>query len=74
MKESFIKKLVRSRLKWAGYVERMTEEKLAESKCSESGEKREARKTENAMRCDCVKRGLGRVGEEGRTTAKDRRS
>ena len=42
---SFRMKLMRSGLKWAGAVERMGDEKLAEM---ESGEKKE-RKTENMM-------------------------
>ena len=49
MKESFKKKLVSSRLKWAGLVERMGDENLAEIRCPESGRKMEARKTKNGM-------------------------
>ena len=45
MKDSF-NKLVWSRLKWAGHVEGMGEETLAEIKCPESGGIKEARKTE----------------------------
>ena len=48
VKESFKRKLVRRRLKWAGHVERIGDEKLAEIRCLESGGKKEARKTENA--------------------------
>ena len=48
-KESLKKKLVRSWLNWVGHVERMGEEKLAESRCQESGGEREVRKTGNAM-------------------------
>ena len=67
VKESFKKKLVRSRLKWARHVERMRDGKMAESRCPERGGKTEARKAE-----DCVKRDLERVGGEWRTAAKDR--
>ena len=50
MKESFKKKLVRRRLKLAGHVRRMGDAQLAkEIRCPESGGKKEARKTENAM-------------------------
>ena len=48
-KESLKKKLVRSWLNWVGHEERMGEEKLAESRCQESGGEREARKTGNVM-------------------------
>ena len=41
VKESFKKKLVWSRLKWAGHVERMGDEKLTETRCPESGRRRE---------------------------------
>ena len=37
MKEGFKKKLVMSRLKWAGHIERMGDGKLAENGCPESG-------------------------------------
>ena len=46
VKESYKKKLVRSRLKWAGHVEIMEGEKLAKR---ESGEKMEGMKIENEM-------------------------
>ena len=73
MKES-LKKLVRSRLTWAGHVERIGDEKLAKraDRCPESGEENEARKTEIATR-DCIGRNLERVGEEWRKRAVDRR-
>ena len=40
VKESFKKKLVRSRLKWSGQAERMGDEKLAEIRYPKSGGKR----------------------------------
>ena len=56
--ESSKKKLVRSI--WA---EKKGDEKLAESRCTESGRELEARKTEIAMG-NCIKNYLERVGEE----------
>ena len=47
VRETFKKKLVRGRVKWAGHVERMGDENLAKSRCPEGGGK-EMRKTENA--------------------------
>ena len=49
VKESFKKKLVRSGLRWAGHVERMGDDKFAEITCTEIGDEKEAKKTENAM-------------------------
>ena len=43
VKEHFKKKLARNRLKWAGDVERMGDEKWQESRCPESGRENEAR-------------------------------
>ena len=40
---------MRSKLKWAGDVERTGDEKLAEIKCPESCGEKEVRKTENVM-------------------------
>ena len=40
VKECLMKKLVRSRLKWASHVERREDEKLAEIRCPERGRKR----------------------------------
>ena len=48
VKEIVIKKLVRSRLTWAGHVERMGDGKLAEGRCPESRGEKEVRKTEIA--------------------------
>ena len=49
VKDSFKKKLVRNRLKWAGIVERMGDDHICkEIRYLESGGENEARKTENA--------------------------
>jgi len=37
VKESFKKKLMRGRLKWAGHMERMGDENLAEIRCPKGG-------------------------------------
>ena len=50
VKERVNKKLARSRLTWAGHLERMRDENLTESRCAESGWEKEAKKTEIAMR------------------------
>ena len=74
VKESFKKKLVRSRLKWAGHVERMRDEKLAKrAYIPEKWREKETRETENAMD-DCVNRDLERVEEELRTKPKHSRN
>ena len=49
VKVSFKKNLSRSRLKWAGHVERMGDEKGEEIRFPGSGGKEVATKTENAM-------------------------
>ena len=51
-KTSFKEKLVRRRLKWAEDVKRMGDEKLAQSRCPDSGWKKE-KKTDNAMGVLC---------------------
>ena len=61
LKESSKKKLVRST--WAGHVERLLDDKLAEGRCSESEEEMETRKSEIAMEY-CIKSDIERVGEE----------
>ena len=43
VKESFKKKLVRSRLKWAGHVERMGDEKLAKRADAQKVERKEGK-------------------------------
>ena len=47
VKESSRKKLVRGT--WAGHTEQMGDEKLAESRCPESGGEMEARKTDGGL-------------------------
>jgi len=72
MKESFKKRRVRRRLKWAGLVvEGMGDEKLVELQKVE-GKRR--RRRSRMRREDCVKRDLERIKDEWRTIAKDRMS
>ena len=54
-------KLMSSRLKWAGHVERMGDEHVAEIRCPASGGKKEARKMRLRWK-DCVRTDLHRVG------------
>ena len=64
---------MRSRLKWAGHVERTGDEKLTEIRCLGFGGK--GRREITGVRLeDCVKRDLERAGGEWRKTAKKRRS
>ena len=64
MKESFKKKLVRSKAYMGcSCRKKMGDEKLAESRCPESGWKMDPRKTDIAMG-DCITSDLERVGEE----------
>ena len=50
VEESFKRKSTKSRLKWAGYMDRMEEGKTGKQiRCPESGGKEEPRKIENAM-------------------------
>ena len=74
MKESFKKKLLRSRLKWSVHVERMGDDKLAKRTDSQKVKGNRRRGRPRRRWEDCVKRGVESVGGEWRTTAKDRRS
>ena len=47
---------------WAGHVEKLRDDNLAECRCQGSGGEMEVRKTESAMG-DCIKSDLERVGE-----------
>ena len=64
LKESLKNKLVMNRLTQAGHVERMTDEKLAKSRCQESAREKEARNTKTDMG-DCIKSDLDKVAENG---------
>ena len=65
VKENVKKKLVRSRLKWAGHMERITNNKLQRDQLPTNCREKDAR-----MRWeDWVKRDVERVGGEWRTTA-----
>ena len=65
VKESFKTKLVRSRLKWAGHVERMGDGKLAKESDAKKGE---GKGGEEHRECD------GKIGKRMEIAAKDRRS
>ena len=69
VEDSFKKKLLRSRLKWAGHVERMGDDNI-DSKRSDV----EGKGGEEDRECDgrTALRDLERVGGEWRTTAKYR--
>ena len=70
MTDSFKKKLVRSRLRWAGSIEKWEMKNRQREQMPIKWRKKQARKSEE----DCVKRDLEKLGGEWRTTAKDRRS
>jgi len=70
-KDSFKMKLWRSKLNRAGHVEGMGDEKLAEIRCLGCGGKRTRERPTMRLE-DCVKRDLGRVDGEWRTTATNR--
>ena len=64
------KKLARSKLKWAGHIERMGDEKLAKRSDTQKMEGKGRRGRPRMRWEDCVKRDLERVGREWGTTAK----
>ena len=67
-------KYMRRRLKWAGRMESMGEEKTGKkSRCSESGGKMD-RGRSRLRWSDCAKGYMERVGEEWRIKAKDSRN
>ena len=74
MKESFRKKLVRSRLKCAGNMERMRDKTLAKRADAQKVEGKRRRRRSRMRWEDYVKRDLERVGGERRTTVKGRMS
>ena len=65
MKEIFKKKLVRSRLKWAGHVERMGDETLAKRSDVQRVEEKRRRGRQRMRWEDCVKRDLEKWEENG---------
>ena len=73
-KKKLVRNLVRSRLKWGGFVERIGEEKLAQRSDAQKVEGKRRRGRPRMQWEDWVKRDLERVGGEWRTTARDRRS
>ena len=72
VKDSFKKKLVRSRLTRAGHVERRGDEKLTKRT---DAQKMDGEGGEEDRNCDgdCIKRDVERMGEECRNRATDRR-
>ena len=66
VRESLMRKLVRSRLKWAGHVERMEGEWLMKRAHALRVEGRRRRGRPRLRWEDCVKIDMGGVGGEGR--------
>ena len=64
VKDSFKMKPARSRLMWAGHVERMGDEKLAKRADAQKVECKRMRGRPRMRREVCVKTDLGRVGGE----------
>ena len=72
-KGSFKKKLLRSRLKWAGHMERMGDEKLTKRLDAEKVDGKRRRGRPRMGWEGCVMRDVGKVRRiQHRTTAKDR--
>ena len=71
-KESHTRKLVRSRLKWAGHVERMEGVRLTKREGALGVEGRRIKGRPRLRWEDCVKRDLEGVGGEWRTRARGR--
>ena len=64
VKQSFKKQLVRSRLKWAGFVDRMGDENLAKRADAQKVEEKRRRQRPRMRWEDCVKRDLEKIGGE----------
>ena len=64
MQRSLTERLARSRLQWAGHVERMTDDRLPKraAELCEQGRRRRGRP--RPRREDCVKRDVRKAGEE----------
>ena len=68
MLRSLAERLVRSRLQWAGHVERMADDRLPKRSVElrDQGRRRLRRRGRPRLRWeDCVKRDLKKAGEEG---------
>ena len=72
VKESLTRRLVRSRLKWAGHVKRMKGVRLTKRAIALGVECRRRRGRPRLRWDDCVKRDLVRVGGGWRIRARDR--
>ena len=65
VQRSLTERLVRSRLQWAGHVERMADDRLP-NRAAESSEQGRKRRGRPRLRWeDCVKRDVKKTGEEG---------
>ena len=65
VQRSFTERLVRSRLQWAGHVERMADDRLPK-RAAELREQGRRRRGRPRLRWeDCVKRDVKKTGEEG---------
>ena len=64
MQRSLTERLVRSRLQWAGHIERMADDRLPK-RAAELRELGRRRRGRQLLRWeDCVKRDVGKAGEE----------
>ena len=64
---------MRSRLQWAGHIERMVDDRLPK-RAAELSEEDRRRRGRSRLRCeDCVKRNLKKAGEGGRLKEEDKR-
>ena len=64
MQRSLTERLVRSRLQWAGHVERMADDRLPK-RTTELREQGRRRRGRPRLRCEhCVKRDVRKTGEE----------
>ena len=73
VQRSLTERLVRSRLQWAGHVERMADDRLPK-RATELHEEGRRRRGRPSLRWeDCVKRDARKAGEEERLEEKDKR-
>ena len=63
VQRSLTERLVRSRLQWAGHVERMADDRLPK-RAAELREQGRRRRGRPMLRWDCVKRDVRKAGEE----------
>ena len=65
VQRSLTERLVRSRLQWAGHVERMADERLPTRRAELRDQGRRRRGRTRLRWVDCVKRYMKKTGEEG---------